>query len=186
MKTFTKWCNNHLNKKWGSDTQVENIENDWETGILLMKLAVALYNQNDKHPEQAISMPKLKAAELAAKSRIQMINNGSKALDLLKTAGVKIRGVSAENLCDHDKISILGMIWMIILDYASRGFGGSSAEVKKALLAWVNQKTDGYERVNPPGVKVKTRRKMKENEPTNDPPPILPPLASSSSCLSLS
>ena len=41
---------------------------------------------------------------------------------------------------------------MIILDYASRGFGGSSAEVKRALLEWVNKQTMGYERVNPPGV----------------------------------
>ena len=151
-KTFTKWCNNHLNKAYGADTVVEDILSDWDTGILLMKLAVALYSKNDKNPEQAISMPKLRSNEEAAKSRIQKINNGGKALDLLKTAGVKIRGVSAENLVDHDKISILGMVWMIILDYASRGFGGSSAEVKRALLEWVNKKTTGYERVNPPGV----------------------------------
>jgi Ca2+-binding EF-hand superfamily protein len=42
---------------------------------------------------------------------------------------------------------------MVILDYASRGFGGSPAEVKRALLEWVNKKTEGYENVNPPGVK---------------------------------
>lgn len=151
-KTFTKWCNNHLGKAWGASTEVVDILNDWETGILLMKLAVALYKENDKHPEQAITMPTLKASEEAPKSRIQMINNGGKALALLAQAGCKLRGVSAENLVDHDKVAILGMIWMIILDYASRGFGGSSAEVKRALLEWVNKQTTGYEKVNPPGV----------------------------------
>mmetsp|Transcript_2105 Transcript_2105/g.2386 ORF Transcript_2105/g.2386 Transcript_2105/m.2386 type:complete len:532 (+) Transcript_2105:27-1622(+) len=151
-KTFTKWCNNHLNKAWGSECQIVDILNDWESGILLMRLAVALYKENDTNPEQAISFPKLRANELNPKNRIQMVNNGTRALGLLEKAGVKLRA-SAENLCDHDKVAILGMVWMIILDYASRGFGGTSAEVKKALLEWVNQKTEGYERVNPPGVK---------------------------------
>jgi hypothetical protein len=35
------------------------------------------------------------------------------------------------------------MVFMIILDYASRGFGGTAAEVKQALLQWVNKKTEG-------------------------------------------
>jgi hypothetical protein len=44
------------------------------------------------------------------------------------------------------------MVFTIILDYAARGLGGAASEVKRALLEWVNKKTDGYERVNPPGV----------------------------------
>jgi Ca2+-binding EF-hand superfamily protein len=66
-----------------------------------------------------------------------------------------MRGVGAENLVDHadkDKAVILGMVFTIILDYAARGFGGAASEVKRALLEWVNKKTLGYERVNPPGV----------------------------------
>lgn len=151
MKTFTKWCNNHLGKAYGAEVKIENILEDFDTGITLMKLAVCLYSENEKNPEQAISMPKLRANELKPKNRIQQVNNGAKALELLAKAGVKLR-VSAENLVDHDKVAILGMVWMVILDYASRGFGGSSAEVKRALLEWVNKKTDGYEKVNPPGV----------------------------------
>lgn len=157
MKTFTKWCNNHLKKSYGTAAQVEDILSDWETGILLMQLAVALYKENDKNPEQAISMPKLRKMELEAKSRIQRVGNGSRAIELLKTAGVKGLSCSAENLCDHDKIAILGMIWQVILDYASRGFGGTASEVKRALLEWVNKKTDGYQKVNPPGVKNFTK-----------------------------
>jgi Ca2+-binding EF-hand superfamily protein len=152
MKTFTKWCNNHLNKAYGKDTQVNDILTDWESGILLMKLGVALYKENEKNPEQAISMPKLKPMELAAKTRIQQVQNGGRAISMLQTAGVKLKTVSAENLVDHDKVAILGMVWIIILDYAARGFGGAASEVKRALLEWVNKKTNGYERVNPPGV----------------------------------
>lgn len=152
QKTFTKWCNNHLNKAYGQERQVADILNDWENGILLMHLAVALYNENEKNPEMAISLPKLSKRELEASSRIAMAANCGKALDLLSKAGVKLR-VSAENLMDHDKVNILGMVWMIILDYAARGFGGTPAELKKALLEWVNKKCDGYERVNPPSVK---------------------------------
>lgn len=151
-KTFTKWCNNHLNKAYGDAHKVEDILADWKNGILLIHLAVCLYNENEKNPEMAISLPKLSKRELEATSRIAMAANCNKALDLLKTAGVKLR-VSAENLMDEDKVNILGMVWMIILDYAARGFGGTPAELKKALLEWVNKKCDGYERVNPPSVK---------------------------------
>jgi len=157
IKTFTKWCNNHLKRRWGKDKQVTDILTDWETGVLLMNLAVSLYEKNDQNPDQAISMPKLRKNELNPRNRIQMVNNGGKAIQLLKKAGVDIRGVSPENLVDHNKVAILGMIWVVILDYAARGFGGTASEVKRALLQWVNKKTDGYERVNPPGVKNFTK-----------------------------
>lgn len=154
-KTFTKWCNTHLGK--AGKPQLESIVTDWDTGLNLINLAVALYSQNEKEPEKAISMPKLKDNELNAKNRIQRVQVCSKGIDLLKKAGVDARNISAENLCDHDKIAILGMVWIIILDYAARGFGGTASEVKRALLEWVNKKTDGYEKVNPPGVKNFTR-----------------------------
>jgi Ca2+-binding EF-hand superfamily protein len=154
-KTFTKWCNSHLGK--AGKPNLQNLVTDWDTGLNLINLAVALYSQNEKEPEKAISMPKMKDNELNAKNRIQRVQVCSKAIDLLKTAGVDVRSVAAENLVDHDKIAILGMVWIIILDYAARGFGGTAAEVKRALLEWVNKKTDGYERVNPPGVKNFTK-----------------------------
>lgn len=154
-KTFTKWCNTHLSK--AGKPVLENIVTDWDTGLNLINLAVALYSQNEKEPEKAIAMPKLKDNELNAKNRIQRVQVCSKGITLLKTAGVDLRTVSAENLCDHDKIAILGMVWIIILDYAARGFGGTASEVKRALLEWVNKKTDGYDKVNPPGVKNFTK-----------------------------
>jgi spectrin beta len=159
-KTFTKWVNNHLNREWGAAHCIEDVITAWETGIPLMELTVALYKENDKNPEQAVSMPKLKEREREAKSRIQQITNLNNAIGMLKQAGVNLRGVSAENLVDHeakDKPTILGMVFVIILDYAARGFGGTAAEVKQALLKWVNDKTQGYERVNPPGVKNFTK-----------------------------
>lgn len=154
-KTFTKWCNSHLSK--GGYDKIENIVTDWEAGLNLINLAVCLYGQNDKEPEKAISMPKLRDNEKNAKNRIQRVQVCSKAINLLKSADVDVRSVAAENLCDHDKIAILGMIWIIILDHASRGFGGTASEVKRALLEWVNKKTEGYEKVNPPGVKGFTK-----------------------------
>lgn len=155
VKTFTKWCNNHLSK--GGYPQVENLVTDFDTGMNLINLAVALYSQNDKEPEKALRMPKLKDNERAPKNRIQQVAVCGKAINLLKSVDVDLRNVSAENLCDHEKIQILGMVWIIILDYAARGFGGTPAELKRALLEWVNKKTDGYEQVNPPGVQNFTK-----------------------------
>lgn len=160
-KTFTKWINTHMNREYGAAECIEDCTTAWEKGVPLMKLAVALYKEApDDKPEQAVSMPKLKEREIAATSRIQQVSNLNTAIGMFKQAGVSMRGVAAENLVDHeakDKPTILGMIFTIILDYAARGFGGSSAEVKRALLEWVNKKTDGYERVNPPGVKNFTK-----------------------------
>lgn len=160
-KTFTKWVNVHLKREWGPDGCVEDVVTSWESGLSLMKLAVALFKENEKHPEQRISMPKLKAREKEPKSKIQKITNLNTAISLFKTAGVSMRGISAENFHDHedkDKAVIMGCIFTIILDYAARGFGaGSSSEVKRALLQWVNKKTDGYAQVNPPGVKNFTK-----------------------------
>jgi len=154
-KTFTKWVNTHLSKGFGPDGQIEDCLVDWESGINLMRLAYVLYKENDKKPEQAVKMPQLKPKELKPDSRIQKITNNNTALGMLKQAGVVLKGVGAENLVDHadrDKAVILGMVFTIILDYAARGFGGAASEVKRALLEWVNKKTLGYERVNPPGV----------------------------------
>jgi hypothetical protein len=93
-KTFTKWCNTHLSK--AGKPVLENIVTDWDTGLNLINLAVALYSQNEKEPEKAISMPKLKDNELNAKNRIQRVQVCSKGINLLKTAGVDLRTVSAE------------------------------------------------------------------------------------------
>jgi Ca2+-binding EF-hand superfamily protein len=162
IKTFTKWCNNHIEKRWGGEDVIDNILNDWETGVPLMRLAVALYEKNEKNPEYEINFPKLRANELTPKSRIAMVNNGSKALELLAKANCKLR-VSGENLVDHDKVQIMGMVWMMILDYAARGFGGSSAEVKRALLEWCNKNTKGYKVVNEGGSDIKNFTKNWRN-----------------------
>lgn len=160
-KTFTKWINTHISKEWGKDKAIDNCIDSWESGISLMHLTVALYKEApDDKPEQAVKMPNLKDRELNATSKIQKVTNLNTAIAMLKQAGVGMRGVQAENLVDHDvkdKPVIMGMIFQIILDYAARGFGGTAAEVKRALLEWVNKKTDGYERVNPPGVKNFTK-----------------------------
>jgi len=157
MKTFTKWCNTHLKKEFGAECKVDDILQDWENGLLLMKLAVSLHKVNEKEPEKAISMPKLKKSELEATKPIFMVQNCNKALALFKKAGLTLRTVSAEDLGLKEKAkpAILGMIWVIILDYAARGFGGSSSEVKRALLDWVNKKTNGYKKVNEGGKDVK-------------------------------
>jgi len=159
-KTFTKWVNTHLQKGFGDSGCINDCLTDWETGINLMRLTYTLYKENEKNPEQAVKMPQLKPKDMDPQTRIQKITNNNLALGMLKTAGVAMRGVSAENLVDHadkDKAVILGMVFTIILDHAARGFGGTASEVKRALLEWVNKKTAGYERVNPPAIQGFTK-----------------------------
>lgn len=159
-KTFTKWVNTHLVKAYGATAAINNVLEDWETGINLIRLIYTLYKENEKNPDQRVAMPKLTDKETLAKTRIQKVTNLNTALEMMKKAGVTMRGVGAENLVDHadkDKPVILGMVFTIILDYASRGFGGAASEVKRALLEWVNKKTMNYENVNPPGVKGFTK-----------------------------
>jgi hypothetical protein len=78
LKTFTKWCNAHLVKKFGSDGAITNVEVDFESGVKLMQLVNALYGV--AFPSKYTKTPKM---------RPQKLDNTEQAFKMLDEAKVR-------------------------------------------------------------------------------------------------
>lgn len=135
-KTFTKWCNSHLVKRFGSNAAMANLEVDFESGIKLMELVNCLYNV--PFPQKYNKAPKMRPHQL---DNIQM------ALAMLEHAGVKTNFLKTTHLADRDKTMLLGMVWSIILDYQIKGINVEEVGAKEGLLLWCKRKTAGYKDV---------------------------------------
>lgn len=142
QKTFTKWANNHLVKKFGKDAALGDIGNEFENGERLMQLCSALYG---------LTMPKYNKNP---KMRPHLLDNVTMALDMLeKQAGVKTNFLKTTHLVDKDLKMILGMIWAIILHYQIQGISVEEMSAKEGLLLWCQRKTKGYNHVDPPTIR---------------------------------
>ena len=134
-KTFTAWCNSHL-RKAGQAFLIEEINEDFKDGIKLLKLL------------EIISGEKLPPKETKGKMRIHKINNINQVLDFIGSKGVRLVGISAEEICDGSLKMTLGMIWTIILRFAIQDISVEEMSAKEGLLLWCQRKTAPYKNVN--------------------------------------
>eukprot|EP01105_Mastigella_eilhardi_P022404 TRINITY_DN5511_c0_g1_i1.p1 TRINITY_DN5511_c0_g1~~TRINITY_DN5511_c0_g1_i1.p1 ORF type:complete len:1116 (+),score=406.44 TRINITY_DN5511_c0_g1_i1:66-3350(+) len=140
-KTFTKWCNGHMIRRFGNKPEnvldIEKMHENFENGIMLMKLVNALYDT--PFPARYSKAPKMKP---------QMLDNVTLAMKMLEVdAGVKTNFLKPLQLVDHDEKMILGMIWSIILDYQIKGISVEEMSAREGLLRWCQRKTAGYKDV---------------------------------------
>jgi len=119
----------HLGKR---GKRIDNIEKDFSNGILLVELleiigaeSLGKYNKNPK-------------------MRIHSIENVNVALKYIAAKGVKLVGISSEDIVDHNLKLILGMIWTFILRFAIADISEEELNAKEALLLWCKKKTAGY------------------------------------------
>eukprot|EP00126_Sphaerothecum_destruens_P015255 Sdes_comp9192_c0_seq1m664 len=132
QKTFTAWVNSHL-KKVG--LQVTSLEEDFKDGVRLMKLLESLSGEEVGKVEKG-------------KTRIPCIQNINKALDFIKSKGVRLAGIAAEEINDGNLKMVLGMIWTIILRFQIQDISVEEMTAKEGLLLWCQRKTFGYENVD--------------------------------------
>jgi actinin alpha len=134
-KTFTAWCNSHL-RKAGPNYLVEKIDEDFRDGLKLLKLL------------EIISGDKLPPREKRIKMRVHKLAILQQALEFIASKGVKLVGISAEEICDGNKKLTLGMIWTIILRFAIQDISVEEMSAKEGLLLWCQRKTQPYKNVN--------------------------------------
>jgi Ca2+-binding EF-hand superfamily protein len=134
--TFTKWCNNHLQKK--GFPIITEFQSAWENGITLMNLVHALYGI--PFPAKVNKNPKI---------RPQKLDNIMLALQMVEAANIKTNFLKSTHLIDCDLRMLLGMAWAIILDYAIKGIKEENLSSKEGLLLWVKKQTKGYSGVDP-------------------------------------
>jgi actinin alpha len=135
-KTFTGWVNSHLRKR---NLHVANIETDLEDGLKLIALLEII--SDDVFNYKFEKKPKM---------RIQKVGNVGHCLQFIKSKGVNLAGIGAEEIVDGNLKMILGMIWTIILRFQIQDISMEDLSAKEGLLLWCQKKTQGY-----PGVNVK-------------------------------
>lgn len=133
-KTFTGWVNSHLRKR---ALLIENIETDLQDGIKLINLLEII--SDDTFPFKY---------EKKANLRIQKVGNVGHCLNFIKSKGVHLAGIGAEEIVDGNLKMILGMIWTIILRFQIQDISLEELSARDALLLWCQKKTHGYEGVN--------------------------------------
>ncbi|KAL6631173.1 calponin homology domain-containing protein [Neocallimastix sp. 'constans'] len=137
IKTFTNWINNKLAMK--GCKSITNLDTDLSTGERLIELleiiggeSLGRYNKN----------PKL---------RLQRIENVNKALEFIKSRGVSLTNIGAEDIVDSNPKLILGLIWTIILRFTIAEISEEGLNAKEGLLLWCQRQTADYK----PEVNVK-------------------------------
>eukprot|EP01133_Synstelium_polycarpum_P007481 gene7481-8752_t len=129
--TFTGWANNYLKERI---MKINDLGADLEDGTLLINLL------------EIISSKKILKFNKAPKIRLHKMENNNLAVNFIKTEGLKLVGIGAEDIVDGQLKLILGLIWTLILRYQIQMAETDSP--KAALLEWVRQQVAPY------GVKV--------------------------------
>ncbi|XP_036218018.2 microtubule-actin cross-linking factor 1 isoform X18 [Bactrocera oleae] len=154
-KTFTKWVNKHLKKKYtllhmcvftngypcclpSAKRQVDDLFEDLRDGHNLLTLLEVLSNEH---------LPREKG-----KMRFHMLQNAQMALDFLRYKKIKLVNIRAEDIVDGNPKLTLGLIWTIILHFQISDIvvgKDDNVSAREALLRWARRSTLRY-----PGVRV--------------------------------
>ncbi|KAL8932680.1 MAG: hypothetical protein Q9216_006730 [Gyalolechia sp. 2 TL-2023] len=132
-KTFTKWLNSKINVR---QVSITNLVTDLSDGVILIHLLEILGNES---LGRYASKPKL---------RVQRFENVNKALDFIKSRGIQMTNIGAEDVVDGNKKIILGLIWTLILRFTISDINEEGMTAKEGLLLWCQRKTACYDEVD--------------------------------------
>ncbi|KAI9862974.1 MAG: hypothetical protein M1813_004147 [Trichoglossum hirsutum] len=133
QKTFTKWLNTKLKAR---EVAVTDLVTDLSDGVILIHLLEILGNES---LGRYASKPKL---------RVQRFENVNKALDFIKSRGIQMTNIGAEDVVDGNRKLILGLIWTLILRFTISDINQEGMTAKEGLLLWCQRKTACYEEVD--------------------------------------
>ncbi|KAI9782523.1 MAG: hypothetical protein M1816_001861 [Peltula sp. TS41687] len=133
QKTFTKWLNSKLKAR---DVSINDLVKDLSDGVMLIHLLEILGNES---LGRYASKPKL---------RVQRFENVNKALDFIRSRGIQMTNIGAEDVVDGNRKIILGLIWTLILRFTISDINEEGMTAKEGLLLWCQRKTACYEEVD--------------------------------------
>ncbi|KAI1331131.1 calponin homology domain-containing protein [Xylariaceae sp. FL0255] len=132
QKTFTKWFNIKIEPR---GVQVKDLITDLSDGVLLVHLLECLSNES---LGRYAAKPKL---------RVQRFENANIALNFVKSRGIALVNIGAEDIVDGNRRIILGLIWTLILRFTISDINAEGMTAKEGLLLWCQRKTACYEEV---------------------------------------
>lgn len=121
-KTFTAWCNSHLKKV---NVTIKDIGTDFQDGVKLLQLLEVISGEKLGRPE-------------SGHLRLHQVANMNKGLDFIKSKGVKLASIGAEEIVDGNLKLTLGMVWTLIKRFSIQQINFEAATAKEGLLRWFN------------------------------------------------
>ncbi|TRY65841.1 hypothetical protein DNTS_018014, partial [Danionella cerebrum] len=100
QQIYTDWANHYLAKS-GCPRLIKDLTQDIPDGVLLAEII------------QIIANEKIEDINSCPKSHSQMIENVECCLSFLSTRGVSVQGLSAEEVCNGNLKSILGLFFLL-------------------------------------------------------------------------
>ena len=79
------------------------------------------------------------------KLRVQRFENVNLGLDFVKSRGIQMVNMGAEDVVDGNRKIILGLIWTLILRFTISDINAEGMTAKEGLLLWCQRKTACYE-----------------------------------------
>ncbi|KAI9166753.1 Alpha-actinin-like protein 1 [Paramyrothecium foliicola] len=132
QKTFTKWLNTKIEAR---NLEVKDLVADLSDGVILIHLLECLSNET---LGRYASKPKL---------RVQRFENANLALDFIKSRGIQMTNIGAEDVVDGNRKIVLGLIWTLILRFTISDINEEGMSAKEGLLLWCQRKTACYDEV---------------------------------------
>lgn len=81
------------------------------------------------------------------KLRVQRFENANLSLDFIKSRGIQMTNIGAEDVVDGNRKIILGLIWTLILRFTISDINEEGMTAKEGLLLWCQRKTACYDEV---------------------------------------
>jgi Ca2+-binding EF-hand superfamily protein len=132
QKTFTKWLNTKIEVR---NLEVKDLVKDLSDGVMLIHLLECLSHES---LGRYASKPKL---------RVQKFENANTALDFVKSRGIQMTNIGAEDVVDGNQKIVLGLIWTLILRFTISDINEEGMSAKEGLLLWCQRKTACYDEV---------------------------------------
>ncbi|KAK3375498.1 hypothetical protein B0H63DRAFT_281206 [Podospora didyma] len=133
QKTFTKWLNTKLEAR---ELEVKDLVQDLSDGVILIHLLECLSSES---LGRYAAKPKL---------RVQRFENANLALNFIKSRGIQMTNIGAEDVVDGNRKIILGLIWTLILRFTINDINEEGMTAKEGLLLWCQRKTACYDEVD--------------------------------------
>lgn len=97
------------------------------------------------HLLECLSQESLGRYAAKPKLRVQRFENVNLGLDFIKSRGIQMVNMGAEDLVDGNRKIILGLIWTLILRFTISDINEEGMTAKEGLLLWCQRKTACYD-----------------------------------------
>ncbi|KAF3901762.1 Alpha-actinin-2 [Arthrobotrys entomopaga] len=134
-KTFRKWLNTKLSQR-PEVRPAQTLKTDLSDGVLLIHLLEILANES------------LGRYALKPIMRVQKAENVLKALDYIKSRGIQLFNIGAEDIVDGNVKLQLGLLWTLITKFTISDISQEGLTAKEGLLLWCQRKTACYDEVD--------------------------------------